>query len=231
MNRGISKRVELNEVEANTLRLKADQCGLTEAEYLRELIMGCQPAEAPPRQFYERMEVLNQMGELLRKSLASADETVPPEVINELRGFYEKLIEGIVEIKEIVSKARFYALEMHDRWEHEVEVAKREGKIPPTFEEVEEKYIRKAILHPATDYELGWNALGIRPPFLGDGNDDQGSDGQDNENQRNDGWQNADEVPSQVQNTQKDSAVTGTSSAVAYAESNIFSPPRKEGET
>ena len=52
MNRGISKRVELNEVEANTLRLKADQCGLTEAEYLRELIMGSQPVEAPPRRFY-----------------------------------------------------------------------------------------------------------------------------------------------------------------------------------
>ena len=221
MNRGISKRVDLNEVEANTLRLKADQCGLTEAEYLRELIMGSQPVEAPPRQFYERMEVLNQMGELLRKSLASADETVPPEVINELRGFYEKLIEGIVEIKEIVSKARFYALEMHDKWEHEVEVARKEGKIPPTFEEVEAKYIRRAILHPATDYDLGWNALGIQPPFLGDGEEDP----------HNDGWKNVDDIPALDQKTQPDTTESETSSALSYAESNIFSPPRKEGET
>ena len=37
--RSFSKRFELNELEAKTLRMKSDQCGLSEADYIRELIM------------------------------------------------------------------------------------------------------------------------------------------------------------------------------------------------
>ena len=56
MSRNISKRIELNDLEAKTLKMKADQCHLSESDYLRELIMNSQPVEAPPRQFYVQME-------------------------------------------------------------------------------------------------------------------------------------------------------------------------------
>ena len=59
--RSFSKRFELNELEAKTLRMKSDQCGLSEADYIRELIMNSQPVEAPPRQFYEQMEKVNRI--------------------------------------------------------------------------------------------------------------------------------------------------------------------------
>ena len=52
MSRNISKRIDLNDLAAKILKMKADQCHLSEADYLRELIMNSQPVEAPPRQFY-----------------------------------------------------------------------------------------------------------------------------------------------------------------------------------
>ena len=52
MSRNISKRIELNDLEAKTLKMKADQCHLSESDCLRELIMNSQPVEAPPLQFY-----------------------------------------------------------------------------------------------------------------------------------------------------------------------------------
>ena len=47
MSRNIAKRIDLNELEAKTLKMKADQCHLSEGDYLRELIMSSQPVEAP----------------------------------------------------------------------------------------------------------------------------------------------------------------------------------------
>ena len=52
MSRNISKRIDLNDLEAKILKMKADQCHLSEADYLRELIMNSQPVEAP---FYDQI--------------------------------------------------------------------------------------------------------------------------------------------------------------------------------
>ena len=93
MKRTISKRIELNELEAKVLRMKSDQCGLGESDYIRELIMGSQPVEAPPRQFYEQMEKMNQMVSMNPQMIASADSSVSGEVIEDLRGMYRKLID------------------------------------------------------------------------------------------------------------------------------------------
>ena len=166
MKRTISKRLELNELEAKVLRMKSDQCGLGESDYIRELIMGSQPVEAPPRQFYEQMGKMNQMVSMIPQMIASADSSVSGEAIEDLRGMYKQLIDVMVDIKEIVSKARFFSIKCHETWEYEVEQANKEGKTPPTLEEVEERYTKNVIRHPAIDYDLGWNALGIRPPFL-----------------------------------------------------------------
>lgn len=61
MKRNISKRFELNRKEADLLRIKSRQTGLSEGEYLRELICNSQPVEAPPRQFYETMGKANRL--------------------------------------------------------------------------------------------------------------------------------------------------------------------------
>ena len=120
MSRNISKRIELNDLEAKTLKMKADQCHLSESDYLRELIMNSQPVEAPPRQFYVQMEKVNRIAATIQRICASAQDQ---NGIAELKSLYVQLIGHIVEIKECVSKARFFALTAYQDWEHQVELA------------------------------------------------------------------------------------------------------------
>ncbi|MBR6172801.1 MAG: hypothetical protein IKQ49_06475 [Eubacterium sp.] len=168
MSRNITKRIDLNELEAKTLKMKADQCHLSEGEYLRELIMSSQPVEAPPRQFYVQMEKVNRIASTIQRICATAQDK---EGIAELKSLYVQLIGHIVEIKECVSKARFFALNAYQDWEHQVELAKKEGRIPPPLEGAYLRDNSTDIEDPATDPELGWNALGIRPPFLNGGDE------------------------------------------------------------
>ena len=205
--RSFSKRFELNELEAKTLRMKSDQCGLSEADYIRELIMNSQPVEAPPRQFYEQMEKVNRIASTIQRICATAE---CKEDISELRSLYVQLIGHIVEIKECVSKARFFAIGSYQNWEHQVELAKKEGRIPPPLEAFKPRDKSRDIEDPATDPDLGWNALGIRPPFLEEGMEQNSRSG--NESMEDDGWQSADEP---------------TQSIDSYAATNVFSPPKK----
>ena len=224
MSRNIAKRIDLNELEAKTLKMKADQCHLSESDYLRELIMNSQPVEAPPRQFYEQMEKVNRIASTIQRICATAQDKAG---IDELKSLYVQLIGHIVEIKECVSKARFFALTAYQDWEHQVELAKREGRIPPPLESIMIRDKSMDIEDPATDPELGWNALGIRPPFLSGGDEMDASEA----NQSDDGWQSADE-PAQS-GLKEDTLGNGdnsqaTESIDSYASMRIFEPPRKE---
>ena len=224
MSRNISKRIDLNDLEAKILKMKADQCHLSEADYLRELIMNSQPVEAPPRQFYEQMEKVNRIAFTIQRICATAQDKAG---IDELKSLYVQLIGHIVEIKECVSKARFFALTAYQDWEHQVELAKREGRIPPPLESIMIRDKSMDIEDPATDPELGWNALGIRPPFLSGGDEMDASEA----NQSDDGWQSADE-PAQS-GLKEDTLGNGdnsqaTESIDSYASMRIFEPPRKE---
>ena len=224
MSRNISKRIDLNDLEAKILKMKADQCHLSEADYLRELIMNSQPVEAPPRQFYEQMEKVNRIASTIQRICATAQDK---DGIAELKSLYVQLIGHIVEIKECVSKARFFALTAYQDWEHQVELAKREGRIPPPLESITIRDKSMDIEDPATDPELGWNALGIRPPFLNGGDEMDASEAI----QSDYGWLSVDE-PAQPE-IKEDTPGNGdnsqaTESIDSYVSSRIFEPPRKE---
>ena len=223
MKRTITKRIELNELEAKHLRMKAEQCGLSEADYLRELIMNSQPVEAPPRQFYEQMEKVNRIASRIQRICATAEGK---DAVAELRSLYVQLIGHIVEIKECVSKARFFALGAYQDWERQVELAKKEGRIPPTLKDYNPDDHSRDIKNPATDPDLGWNALGIRPPFLDPAAPKGGKDADD-------GWMNADDQGTNQQNAEtsgEKSNPQDEQSIVSYASSNVFMPPRKAGD-
>jgi len=169
MKREITKRIELSKGEAKVLQMKAKQCGLNETDLIRELIMGLQPTEAPPRQFYEKMEIMSQLGEAIQQFLMTWTGDATPEMVQILQGMSGQLNEVCVGIKKSVTQARFYSPDVYEIWEYEVQKAAKEGNIPPTLDEVRERYTRRAIMNPATDFDLGWNALGVKPPFLGEG--------------------------------------------------------------
>ena len=212
MKRTISKRFEVNETEAKVLKMKSEQCGLAEGEYIRELIMNSQPVEAPPRQFYESMSGLNQIVVWIQDILMKSENAIPQETMESMRGIYSQLVDQIVAIKEIVSKARFFAPDAYEQWEHEAAQARKEGREPPALDDYLQEKSRREIRHPATDMSLGWNALGIRPPFLQDTGEAEDRHLK-TEKPDKDGWQTVDE----------------SESVTSYAETSILTPPRKDG--
>ncbi len=162
---------------------------------------------------------------------------------------HNRLCDVCVEIKESISQVRFYSPDVYEIWENEVEAAARNGSKPPTLDEVRERYTRKAIMNPAKDYDLGWNALGIQPPFLGGGaayssdtpvaypketmTEPEVVSGGEEHAYGSDKWQPVDAVdPPVVPVPQMGYTPTASEpiSALDYAEKSVLSPPRKEGE-
>ena len=112
MSRNITKRIDLNELEAKTLKMKADQCHLSEGEYLRELIMSSQPVEAPPRQFYVQMEKVNRIASTIQRICATAQDK---EGIAELKSLYVQLIGHIHRIESRVMTDNIKSVHIMER--------------------------------------------------------------------------------------------------------------------
>ena len=91
----LSKRFELNRKEAELLRIKSRQTGLSKGEYLRELINNSQPVEAPLRQFYEAMGQMRDIGSEIRRctemiAISSEDPVIGVDTLWEIH-FRRKL--------------------------------------------------------------------------------------------------------------------------------------------
>ena len=169
MKRDVQKRFNFNPTEAKLLELKAAQTGLSEASYVRELVLNSQPVEAPPRQFYEEMEKVNRIAADLQRVIVKLEGVTSPEMVEELQGYYQAIIQHQVEIKKIVVSARYYAATAYEEWMHQVKEAEKAGEEPPEIEEIEPRDRSGDIDHPLTDPDLGWNALELKPPFLEEG--------------------------------------------------------------
>ena len=190
MKRNISKRFELNMYEAELLRLKAKQTGISEGEYIRELILNSQPVEAPPRQYYEAMETVNRIvtdfGQFAERTNAQGYLTI--EDYTWFRDSFQQMQNLLVEIRRIVSSARYYASSAYDWWLHQIDEAKKAGREPPKMDEYEPRDRLGDIKDP-TDPDLGWNALGITPPFLNEDASDANEDrNEDMDTSSQDGW-------------------------------------------
>ena len=166
MQRKIHKRLDLNEIEAKMLKMKSKQAGMTEAGYLREVIMGSCPVEAPPKQFYIEMENINRIGTNINQiaHVANTNGYVSDENIRDLGDMYSDLQDRILEIKKIVLSARPYYATTYEDYLEQVEKAKREGRRPPTLLEYElPPEVEK--IRSMEDEDTGWNYLGLEPPF------------------------------------------------------------------
>ena len=130
--RKISKRIDLNEYEADLLRIKASQCGMKEGPYLRELITGYGPKTAPPAEFYEAMNRINRIGININQLAKVANET---GVIDEkmFKNAYKELIKLMNEVKEIVQKPEPYQASYYERLIYLQRKARQEGKPEPKF--------------------------------------------------------------------------------------------------
>ena len=71
-NRDVHIQLWLNQKEAEALARNAERCKLTQSAYLRHLIMGFAPREAPPPDYYAMMRqlysVANNLNQIARKA-------------------------------------------------------------------------------------------------------------------------------------------------------------------
>ena len=65
--RDVHVQLWLNQKEAETLSLNADRCRLTQSAYLRHLIMGYVPREAPPLDYRAMMQQIYHVGRSLNQ--------------------------------------------------------------------------------------------------------------------------------------------------------------------
>ena len=166
MKRTIPKRVMLDEREAETLRIKARQMGVSENAYIREVIMGSQPMEAAPRQFYDAMGYVYQLAWEF-KSLVDqiqmngfAYEQIEPFYV-----MHTRFNELLLEIKQTLENRRFYSLSAYEIWVKQKLEKEAKGESSPEMNEYIPRDRSRDIRDPS-DPDLGWNALGIEPPFL-----------------------------------------------------------------
>ena len=70
--RDVHVQLWLNQKEAETLSLNADRCRLTQSAYLRHLIMGYVPREAPPPDYHAMMQQICHVGRSLNQIATKA---------------------------------------------------------------------------------------------------------------------------------------------------------------
>ena len=70
--RDVHVQLWLNQKEAETLSLNADRCRLTQSAYLRHLIMGYVPREAPPPDYHAMMQQIYHVGKSLNQIATKA---------------------------------------------------------------------------------------------------------------------------------------------------------------
>jgi hypothetical protein len=72
--RTIHKQFRLTEKEAAAFERKVARSGLTQAEYLRQLISGLEPSDTPPPDYYAMMAALRRLRQVIERYSELANE-------------------------------------------------------------------------------------------------------------------------------------------------------------
>lgn len=95
--RNKKKQFWFNEEECHILAINSTKAGLTESEYIRELLLGYKPKEKPDDRFYENLKVFrslaNNMNQITKKahSLGFIDELAYKKNADMVIKFIEEL--------------------------------------------------------------------------------------------------------------------------------------------
>ena len=130
--RPIAKRYDLNEYEAKLLKEKAKQAGMKEGQLVRELITGYAPREKPGKDFFEAMNDINKIGVNINQIAAVANSNGYIDE-NFLRKCVDDLNKKMLEIKNIVLKAKPYPINYYEKLILEQKKARAEGRPEPKF--------------------------------------------------------------------------------------------------
>lgn len=141
-----SVNLKLNDYENDMLCLKSSKCSRNKSEYLRELICGSCPVEAPPKKFYDAVNELNKIGVNINQVAARANASgyVSEQDIAFLKETANEVFDRLTEIKKIVKTARPYATTYFENLAIKQREAKAEGKpIPQEGDDLKKDVIYK----------------------------------------------------------------------------------------
>ena len=116
--------IGLNNYEHEMLGLKSKKCGLSRSAYVRELICGCCPTEAPPEKFYEIYEEVNKvMNNIMRlKDEAVAESYMTAQDVKSLICLVYEIRNIMVDMKKEVLQSKPF-----DNSYFEAIIRKKEG--------------------------------------------------------------------------------------------------------
>jgi len=102
LKRNITKLVRLSAKESQRLKKISRKCGLSEEAYLRSLLNGISPREAPPPDYHAMMRELNAIGTILNQIAARANAT-GFFLADEYEMRYRQLMEKVMAIQAAVT--------------------------------------------------------------------------------------------------------------------------------
>lgn len=73
--RKIKKQIWLDNLENEELQKKCTKVGMKEAPYIRSLILGYEPKESPPEEFYKVLEKMSSISSNLNRIVEIANNT------------------------------------------------------------------------------------------------------------------------------------------------------------
>ena len=79
----IKKNIWMNEKEDAELKRKAQKASMTEAHFIRSLISGYHPPEAPGDEFFNDMEMLSKTCDKLEEALKNCKDSEIASKVNE----------------------------------------------------------------------------------------------------------------------------------------------------
>lgn len=103
--------ISLNEYEYQMLNKKAEMCHISRVEYIRQLICGICPTEAPDSRFYEMYERVNStLNEIERlNSEALAESYMSESDVNRLESAIISVRDNLLDMKKLVLEAKPYS--------------------------------------------------------------------------------------------------------------------------
>ena len=101
--RNVAILFRLNKKEAEALDKKVKRSGLNREAYLRQLISGVVPRDAPPPDYYSMMRELHKIGNNLNQIARVANSTGDIHY-DEYMNYYKLLVKEILNIKQAIAK-------------------------------------------------------------------------------------------------------------------------------
>ena len=96
MKKGKEKHIRLSEAECEDLRRKAEAACMTESAFIRQLIAGYVPVQAPDERFFKMMDLIRDFADKIDAVAMKADNSVDMiAVMSEAKKW--RLIQNVIE--------------------------------------------------------------------------------------------------------------------------------------